>query len=73
MAELDKFYTNKNIAKNCVETLHNFLVIDTNDCFLEPTAGDGAFLDYLTNYEAYDLKPEDPRVIEQDIFKFVPN
>ena len=72
MAELDKFYTNKNIAKKCVETLHTFLTVDSNDVYLEPTAGDGAFLDFLPNYEAYDLKPEDPRISQQDIFTFIP-
>ena len=73
MAELDKFYTNKNIAKKCVDFLHALFRIDSNEMFLEPTAGDGAFLDYLDNYEAYDLKPEDKRIKEQDIFKLVPN
>ena len=62
MAELDKFYTNKNIAKKCVDLLHTFFTVDSNEVYLEPTAGDGAFLDYLPNYEAYDLKPEDSRV-----------
>ena len=73
MAELDKFYTNKNIAKKCVDLLHTFFTVDSNEVYLEPTAGDGAFLDYLDNYEAYDLKPEDSRIKEQDIFKLVPN
>ena len=68
----ETFYTNKNIAKKCVETLHTFLTVDSNDVYLEPTAGDGAFLDFLPNYEAYDLKPEDPRISQQDIFTFVP-
>lgn len=70
---LDKFYTSKDIAKKCVDLLHTFLTVSATDKFLEPTAGNGAFLDYITNYEAYDLKPEDDRIKQQDIFTFVPN
>lgn len=72
MAELDKFYTNRNIAKKCVETLRATFSIGSEAVYLEPTAGDGAFLDFLDNYEAYDLKPEDPRVVQQDIFALKP-
>lgn len=73
MIKLDKFYTSKDISKKCVDLLHTFLTVSSTDIYLEPTAGNGAFLDYLTNYEAYDLKPEDDRIKEQDIFTFVPN
>ena len=72
MAELDKFYTNRDIAKECVERLYAYVPIKKSTRFLEPTAGDGAFLDFLPNFEAYDLKPEDPRVQQQNIFTFLP-
>lgn len=73
MAGLDKFYTNRTIAKKCVESLYSVLPIKKTDRFLEPTAGDGAFLDFLPNFEAYDLEPEDPRIHKQDIFNFKPD
>ena len=33
---------------------------------MEPSAGDGSFLNYLTNYVALDIAPEDDRIVEQD-------
>lgn len=72
MAELDKFYTNKTVAKNCVDILNSLFSL-RNEMFLEPTAGNGAFLDYLPQYEAYDLKPENDNIIQQDIFSLIPN
>lgn len=74
MAELDKFYTKKDVAKECVAKLKSLLGFKgKKHVFLEPTAGNGAFLDYLSNYEAYDIKPEDSRIKKQDIFNFAPN
>jgi len=46
---LDKFYTSKDISKKCVDLLHTFLTVSATDIYLEPTAGNGAFLDYLTS------------------------
>ena len=43
-----------------------------NECFLEPTAGNGAFLGFLKNYEAYDILPEDPRISKMNIFDYSP-
>ena len=40
--------------------------------FLEPSAGSGNFLNYLTHYTALDIKPEDDRIIEQDFLKWQP-
>ena len=34
--------------------------------YLEPSAGSGNFLNYLSNYVALDIKPEDERIMEQD-------
>lgn len=73
MAKLDKFYTSTSIARSCISILNMFITVDSSDCYLEPTAGNGAFINFLDNYEAYDIEPEDPRIKEQDIFKFVPN
>lgn len=72
MAELDKFYTNKIVAKNCVDILNSLFTLQ-NEMFLEPTAGNGVFLPYLPQYEAYDLKPENPLIKQQDIFTLIPN
>lgn len=59
---LDKFYTPKNIAKECIE-----LVPDLNsyDLIIEPSAGNGSFSSQLSCI-AYDIAPEGDNIIQQD-------
>lgn len=70
---LDKFYTKSDVAKRC----YNFLIEKLGDLnkyiFLEPSAGDGKFLPYLNNYEAYDILPEEENIIQQDFLTWEPN
>lgn len=72
MAIADKFYTKPEIAEKCLERLLKY--VSNNDLFLEPTAGNGSFLNALERhnlkYEAYDLIPEDKRIKQMDIFNF---
>lgn len=70
-AELDKFYTQPNIAKQCYDFLINLYPNIENKLFLEPSAGSGNFLNCLKNYIALDIKPEDDRIQEQDFLKWI--
>lgn len=70
MAIADKFYTKTKIAEKCVSFLKETLSLTGEEIFLEPTAGNGSFLNYLKNYEAYDLLPEDDRIKQKNIFDF---
>lgn len=70
---LDKFYTQKEVAKQCTDFLKEKITLTKEALFLEPSAGNGAFLDYLDNYLAIDIKPEDDRIKEQDFFNFSSN
>ena len=54
MVKADKFYTKREVARDCYNLLKNKLELTGDELFLEPTAGDGAFLDNLKNFEAYD-------------------
>ena len=69
MANFDKFYTKKDTAKMCVDILNDLLDVE-DELFLEPSAGDGSFLEFLKNYEAYDIMPEDERIIQKDFLTF---
>lgn len=69
MASLDKFYTKSEVAEQCVRTLNSNLVLD-NPRFLEPSAGGGAFLPFLSKYEAYDIQPEHPQITKLDFLDF---
>lgn len=65
MAKNDKFYTKKDVAKQCCDFLKKY--IDFNkEKFIEPSAGNGAFLDFLPNFSAFDLFPENEQIKEQD-------
>jgi hypothetical protein len=64
---LDKYYTSPEIAKYIVEKTKEILGEDNITEYIEPSAGAGVFLDYLDKpYIAYDIEPEDNRIIKQD-------
>ena len=46
-SELDQFFTNKDIAKQCYLELCKLYNINEFDLLLEPSAGDGSFLKLL--------------------------
>ena len=63
--ELDKFYTNPRIAKECISKLD----LSEFTRIIEPSAGSGAFSSQLPKVEAYDLKPEGKNIKQQDFLK----
>ena len=73
MPDLDKFYTQKQVAKQCFEFLNTQLHIPTETTYLEPSAGGGAFLDLLPKYVALDIAPEDDRIQQQNYLTYTPN
>lgn len=65
--ELDKYYTSKELAEYCVNKTKEIIGEENITEWLEPSAGCGSFLDYLgDNYLAYDIAPDDDRIIKQD-------
>lgn len=72
---LDKFYTKPEVARQCVDDFESWtgIVLNTTKTdLLEPSAGAGAFLDFLPSRTlAYDLLPEDPRIARKDFLKLV--
>ena len=69
---LDKFYTNKDIVGVCYDAIKTHLVIDKNERIIEPSAGNGAFINIIkklsNNYRFYDIKPENNEIIKTDFF-----
>jgi hypothetical protein len=71
--KLNKFYTNPEIAKDFVEIINTYYPLDQFDLIVEPSAGDGSFLNHLPeNTVALDIAPEGPNIIEQDFFTYNP-
>lgn len=66
--ELDQFYTNPSVAKHCLSILMNTLQY-TPDVFIEPSCGDGSFLNILPdNKIGYDLDPHGHNMIQCNFF-----
>lgn len=70
MAILDKFYTKEEVAEKCVSFLREKIPISEDSIFLEPAAGNGAFLKFFKNYIALDISPENEKIIKQDFFTY---
>ena len=67
---LDKFYTNKDIVGVCYDAIKTHLGIDKKELIIEPSAGNGAFINIIkklsNNYRFYDIKPENEEIIKKD-------
>lgn len=67
---LDKYYTPPELAKYVVNKTKEVIGEDNITEYIEPSAGAGVFLDYLDKpYIAYDIEPEDDRIIEQNFLE----
>lgn len=70
---VDQFYTNKEIADKCVDTLFDLCkdCINENDIFMEPSAGTGSFLDKLPDKGIYlDVEPKNEKVEKADFITY---
>lgn len=62
---LDRFFTKKEVAKKCIDFIPN---LDTYDCIIEPSAGEGSFSSQIANCFAYDIFPAKENIKQQDWF-----
>jgi len=68
--ELDKYYTNSDVAISCAEELKKVFNVYSLD-WIEPSAGNGSFLlDFVTH--AYDIYPEREDILQKDWFNVKP-
>ena len=70
---IDKFYTQDNIVSLCINTINSNLDINKDDFIIEPSAGNGAFIEGIkslsNNFLFIDIEPEDDRIKKQDYLK----
>ncbi len=70
---LDKFYTNKDIVGICYDAIKKHLNIDKKELIIEPSAGNGAFINIIkklsNNHRFYDIKPENEEIINKDFLE----
>ena len=69
----DAYFTSPEVAKDCVEILYKFLsdreISYQTTQFVEPSAGDGSFLQFLPPTTiAYDIEPKCDNIIKANFF-----
>jgi predicted RNA methylase len=71
---IDKYYTKPCVVKQCVDLVKEYINIANNDLIIEPSAGNGAFINEIKslsyNYIFYDLEPEHHEIYKQDFLEF---
>jgi len=73
---LDKFYTNRDVSNRLIKKTIEKIPLMNNYLIVEPSAGDGAFSDYLREHFddiiALDISPDKDYILKQDFFDFNP-
>ena len=71
---IDKFYTKTEIVKQCIELVNKYINISKDDLIIEPSAGNGSFINYIknisNNYKFYDIQPENDEIIKLNFLDF---
>jgi hypothetical protein len=66
----DKFYTKNEIVKICVDKIIENLDINKDDLIIEPSAGNGAFINEIkklsNNYKFFDIEPDNKEIKKKD-------
>ena len=76
--EKDQFFTSKNTAKYCVDKMYDILkslgVNESEYHFIEPSAGDGSFYDFLPRERrtGIDIEPKNSEIIQSDFLLWKP-
>ena len=72
--KLDKYYTSASTVDLCMKLFNAKVLPDSDDLIIEPSAGNGAFIDAIkqmtSNHLFYDLQPEHPEIIQYDYTQF---
>lgn len=70
----DQYFTHPQVSKRCVDVVESMFSFDNFDIVLEPSAGDGSFLEMLPKEKrvGVDLVKQHPEVIESSFFNWAP-
>jgi hypothetical protein len=70
----DKYYTSNETVELCMSNIQNHIQIGSEDICIEPSAGDGSFINAIksvfTYYRFYDLEPAHSEITKQDYLSF---
>jgi hypothetical protein len=70
----EKYYTKPEVVKKCIELFKKHVEINDVDLFVEPSAGNGAFINEIKtlgkNYVFLDVEPEHKEIFKQDFLEW---
>jgi len=72
----DQFYTNESVARECIDSIISIAPYTSEYLWIEPSAGNGAFLHNIPDTFSkvgIDLDPKSPEIITQDYLTWEPN
>jgi len=71
---IDKYYTKNIVAEVCINLVKKYILINTDDIILEPSAGNGSFITGIkllsNNFRFFDLEPDNNEIIKQDYLNY---
>lgn len=71
---IDKYYTKSSVVDQCIELISNHIEISDDDLIIEPSAGNGTFIDKIktltNNCLFFDIEPENDQIIRQDFLEY---
>ena len=71
---VDKYYTKNEVVQLCIELIKKYIIILPNDIIIEPSAGNGSFIQSIktlsNNYKFYDINPANEEIIEMDFLEY---
>ena len=66
----DMYYTKKDVAKKCIQTIRDLIQDSDSYQWIEPSAGSGAF--FLDGCIALDVEPKRETILKQDFLTYIP-
>ena len=71
---IDKYYTKDTTVNLCIELIKQHITINDNDLIIEPSAGNGSFIEEIktisSNYLFYDLEPQNEEIEKRDYLDY---
>lgn len=67
--ELDKYYTPTHLSLYCIQKVYEIIGKENISEVIEPSAGDGAFSNYIKDCIAYDILPQHENIIQANFLE----
>jgi hypothetical protein len=74
LVDKEQYYTPKELSSKCIAFVNSFFPLEEFDFIVEPSAGDGSFLQELPGHKtiAIDIDPKSSEIIKADFLAWAP-